>query len=204
MSTAVELRTPSEKKYFVLAFIVSTIAWLVIVATIFGMLYGILIGLFLFAVHALWIAHIKGNAVRVSKDQFPEIYQRVSEASRKLGLAAAPSAYVMQAGGVLNAFATKFVGRNFMVIYSDLLDACSEGGRELDMIIGHEIGHLALGHLKWIWFLIPRASSRGSARPTHAPANTPATSAGTRQRASSMRPRGGSRSWPRAGSTADR
>jgi hypothetical protein len=23
------------------------------------------------------------------------------------------------------------------------------------MIIGHEIGHLSLGHLKWIWFLIP-------------------------------------------------
>ena len=155
MATAVELRTASEKRYFGVAFIVSAIAWLLIVVTIVGLVYGIFIGLFLFAAHALWIAHIKGNAVRVSKDQFPDIYQRVSDASRKLGLAAAPSAYVMQAGGVLNAFATKFVGRNFIVIYSDLLDACGEGGRELDMIIGHEIGHLALGHLKWIWFLIP-------------------------------------------------
>jgi Tfp pilus assembly major pilin PilA len=61
----------------------------------------------------------------------------------------------MQAGGALNAFATKFVGRNFIVIYSDLLDACDEDERELDMIIGHEIGHLSLGHLKWIWFLMP-------------------------------------------------
>jgi type II secretory pathway pseudopilin PulG len=79
----------------------------------------------------------------------------VNEATRTLGLAKAPAAYVMQAGGALNAFATKFTGRNFIVIYSDLLDACADDGRELDMIIGHEIGHLALGHLKWIWFLIP-------------------------------------------------
>ena len=42
-----------------------------------------IIGLFLFIAHALMIAHIKGNAVRVSKDQFPEIHMRVSEASRK-------------------------------------------------------------------------------------------------------------------------
>jgi Zn-dependent protease with chaperone function len=155
MAHAVDLRTPSEKRFFAIAFLVSAVAWVVIVVTIVGLLYGLFIGLFLFVAHALMIAHIKGNAVRVSKEQFPEIHQRVSDASRKLGLTAAPAAYVMQAGGVLNAFATKFVGRNFIVIYSDLLDACEEGGRELDMIIGHEIGHLALGHLRRIWFLIP-------------------------------------------------
>jgi hypothetical protein len=42
-----------------------------------------------------------------------------------------------------------------VVIYTDLLEACGEEGKEIDMIIGHEIGHLALGHLKWLWFLIP-------------------------------------------------
>jgi Zn-dependent protease with chaperone function len=155
MARAVDLRTLSEKKLFAVAFSISVLAWLAIVVTIVGLLYGLFIGLFLFVAHALMIAHIKGNAVRVSKEQFPEIHQRVSDAARKLGLETAPAAYVLQAGGALNAFATKFVGRNFMVIYSDLLDACSDDGRELDMIIGHEIGHLALGHLRWIWFLIP-------------------------------------------------
>jgi len=155
MSRAAELRTSSEKQLFALAFVISTLAWVVIVVTIVGLLYGLLIGLFLFTAHALMIAHVKGNAVRISKDQFPAIYQRVNDAARKLGLAKAPAAYVLQAGGALNAFATKFVGRNFIVIYSDLLDACSDDGKELDMIVGHELGHLALGHLKWIWFLIP-------------------------------------------------
>ncbi len=55
----------------------------------------------------------------------------------------------------MNAFATKLTSRNFIVIYSDLLEACGDEGKEIDMIIGHEIGHLALGHLKWLWALIP-------------------------------------------------
>ena len=58
-----------------------------------------------------------------------------------------PEVYVVQAGGILNAFATKLLSRRFVAIYSDLLDACDVGGpgeaTELDFVIGHEIGHLA-------------------------------------------------------------
>ncbi|MDA8137693.1 MAG: M48 family metallopeptidase [Desulfobacteraceae bacterium] len=91
----------------------------------------------------------------MSADQLPDIHAKVMEAANKLGLTKIPEAYVMQAGGALNAFATKFIGRNFVVIYADLLEACSAEGREAEMIIGHEIGHLALGHLKWLTFLAP-------------------------------------------------
>jgi hypothetical protein len=49
------------------------------------------------------IAHIKDNAIRVTNEQFPEIDKRAFEASRKLGLTGAPAAYVMQAGGVMDA-----------------------------------------------------------------------------------------------------
>jgi hypothetical protein len=101
------------------------------------------------------IAHIKGHGVKLSERQLPEIYARVAAASEKLGLDRVPEVYIMQAGGALNAFATKLTSRNFVVIYSDLLEACGEDGNEIDMIIGHEVGHLALGHLKWLWILIP-------------------------------------------------
>jgi Zn-dependent protease with chaperone function len=127
----------------------------VLVVTLVGILYGAFFGLFLFVAHALMIAYIKGHAVRLSERQFPELYAKVVAASDKLGLKAPPDVYLMQAGGALNAFATKLTGRNFVVIYSELLEACGEEGKEIDMIIGHEIGHLALGHLKWIWFLMP-------------------------------------------------
>lgn len=152
---AQELRTSSEQGLYVVSFIFSAIVWLVVIVTIVGLIYGLLLGFFLFVAHALMIAHIKGNAVKLSDKQLPGVYQKVVEACRKLGMPKVPDAYVMQAGGVLNAFATKFVGRNFIVLYSDLMEACEENGKEMDMIIGHEIGHLALGHLKWIWFLLP-------------------------------------------------
>jgi Zn-dependent protease with chaperone function/Tfp pilus assembly major pilin PilA len=153
--TARDVRTTKEKRLFNIVFGISALAWIALVVSIIGIAYGILIGLFLFTAHAMLIAYIKGHAIRLSANQFPGIYTRAKEAAQKLGLSKTPEVYIMQAGGALNAFATKLTGRNFIVIYSDLLEACGEEGKELDMIIGHEIGHLALGHLKWLWFLMP-------------------------------------------------
>jgi Zn-dependent protease with chaperone function len=153
--TARDVRTTKEKRLFNIAFGISALVWIALVVSIVGIAYGILIGLFLYIAHAMMIAYIKGHAIRLSADQFPGIYTRVKEAAKELGLSKTPEVYIMQAGGALNAFATKLTDRNFVVIYSDLLEACGEEGKELDMIIGHEIGHLALGHLKWLWFLIP-------------------------------------------------
>lgn len=153
--TAIELRTKKEKKLFNFVFVISLASWIALVVSLIGIAYGLFFGLFLFVTHALMIAYIKGHALKLSENQYPEIYQRFVKASRQLGLKTTPEIYIMQEGGALNAFATKLTGRNFVVIYSDLLEACGEEGKELDMIIGHEIGHLALGHLKWMWFLVP-------------------------------------------------
>ena len=153
--SAKSLRTSKERNLFALSFVVSLIAWTILVVTIIGIVYGIFFGLFLLFAHALVIAHIKGHGVKLSEKQFPEIYARVVSASEKLGLTSVPEVYLMQAGGALNAFATKLTGRNFVVIYSDLVEACGDDGKEIDMIVGHEVGHLALGHLKWHWFLVP-------------------------------------------------
>jgi Zn-dependent protease with chaperone function len=152
---AQKLRTSKEKNLFAISFVVSLIAWIALIATIIGIVYGIFFGLFLFFAHALMISYIKGHGVKLSEKQFPEIYARVVSASHSLGLKSTPEVYLMQAGGALNAFATKMTGRNFVVIYSDLLEACGDEGKEIDMIIGHEVGHLVLGHLKWRWFLVP-------------------------------------------------
>lgn len=153
--TAQDFRTAKETKLFWISAIISGLAWTALIVTIIGLAYGLLIGFFLFAAHSLMIAYIKGHGVRLSQQQFPQIYDRVVVASEKLGLPKTPEVYLMQAGGALNAFATKWSGRNFVVIYTDLLEACGDEGKEIDMIVGHEIGHLALGHLKWLWFLIP-------------------------------------------------
>ena len=153
--TAHKLRTSKERTLFTISLVISLIAWIVVVFSVIGIFYGIFFLLFLYIAHALMIAYIKGHSVKLSAGQFPDIYARVVAASEKLGLKSLPEVYLMQAGGALNAFATKLTSRNFLVIYSDLMEACGDEGKEIDMIIGHEIGHLALGHLRWLWILFP-------------------------------------------------
>jgi len=157
--TAKELRTSKERALFGISAAVSAVAWIVICVSVIGLAYSLLVAVAVLMAHALLLAHVTGNGVRVSPSQLPEIWQKVQEASRKLGLPAAPEVYVVQAGGILNAFATKLLSRRFIILYSDLVDACditpAGEANELDFVIGHEIGHLAAGHLAWQWFLLP-------------------------------------------------
>lgn len=157
--TAKELRTNREHVLFGISAAISAVVWILICVSVIGLAYSLLVAVGVLMAHALLMAHVTGNGVRVSASQLPEIWRKVQEASRKLGLATAPEVYVVQAGGILNAFATKLLSRRFVIVYSDLVDACEIGEpgqvTELDFVIGHEIGHLAAGHLAWQWFLLP-------------------------------------------------
>lgn len=91
--------------------------------------------------------------MRLGPDQMPELYHRVVFLARRVGLREIPEAYVLQAGGSLNAFATKFLRSNFIVLFSDLLDECGDNTDARDFIIAHELGHIHAGHLwlQWLW-----------------------------------------------------
>jgi hypothetical protein len=119
-----------------------------------GLIYaGMTAGMVLIA-HALHLAHVRGNGVRLSEQQLPELYARCRAAATKLGLQETPDVYLLQSGGILNAFATKLLSRKYVIIYSSLVDGCQDP-RQLDFVIGHELGHLAAGHLAWNAFLAP-------------------------------------------------
>jgi len=157
--TARELRTSKERTLFTICALCSGLMWLVILVVL--NCYLPFVAFFAIAAHALMLARITGHAVRVGPDQLPEIWERVVRSSEALGLEKPPETWVMQAGGILNAFATKFFSRRFVVLYADLIDAVEEAGPpregpdEVDFIVAHEIGHLAAGHLKWNTFLLP-------------------------------------------------
>ena len=150
-------RWPSERPLFALALIVSILLWLLAVVSVVGIIYAGIFALFFFLVHLGFIAHVRGSAVRLSPEQFPELHQRVARMAVKLGMIRVPETYVMQAGGALNAFATRFLGSNIVVLYSDLLEACEDNDAARDMIIAHELGHIQAGHLVWHWVLLPSA-----------------------------------------------
>jgi Zn-dependent protease with chaperone function len=152
-----QLRSPKEARLYPIAVVVSGIAWaLLVLGTLgIGLIYIVFGALFYLMAHALFIAGIKGNGVRITKDQLPDLYERITNASRRLGLAAPPDAYLMNHRGVFNAFATRFLGRDFIVLYAELLENSDEQNGSIDFVIGHEIAHHAFGHLRKNAFLLP-------------------------------------------------
>lgn len=146
---------PSEKPLTIAVALVSFALWGALLLSIIGLVYGLMIGAFLFVAHVIFIAHVRGNAVRLGPDQFPDLHASVERLSRRFGFSEAPEAYLMQAGGTLNAFATRFWKANILILYSDLIEACGDNVAARDMVVAHELGHLKEGHLKWFWFMAP-------------------------------------------------
>jgi len=102
------------------------------------------------------IGHLKGNAIKLSRNQFPEIYQTVEKQSQMLGLKYVPDVYIMQSGGILNAFATKFMGNSYIVLYSEIVESALEQDKNiLEFIIGHELGHIKRNHMLKKLLLLP-------------------------------------------------
>jgi hypothetical protein len=107
-----------------------------------------------FAQSAL-IAYIKGNGVRITDEQFPDLKRQIATCCQRLDQRPEPEAYVIQMGGTLNAFATAFFGRDFIVLYADVVDALHDNPDALNFYIGHEIGHIKRRHLQWGKVLLP-------------------------------------------------
>jgi Zn-dependent protease with chaperone function/competence protein ComGC len=141
------LNLPKEKTYYTFVLIISLLVWLVLTVTIVGLLYAALLALLIWLGHGLLIAHLRAEAVRVDENQLPQLHAAFLNACQKLGVTKIPQLYVLQAGGALNAFATKFSGRNFVVVYSDFLEAFGPDSPELRFILGHELGHIKSNHI---------------------------------------------------------
>jgi Zn-dependent protease with chaperone function len=123
-------------------------ARILVYAIVFAML-----GLF---AHGLALGRIRGNAVRVSERQFPQLHRLAAAHARRLGLKRVPDMYVIESGGLLNAFATRFLGRDFVILYSNVLElALEQGEAAVSFILGHELAHVWRGHLKHRWLTTP-------------------------------------------------
>lgn len=157
----------------------------VIMATVLAYLFALLfllLGLMNYVVLGLVLAPIlvwfgrgttystqRLNAVKMSPTQFPEGYRMVAEAAARFGMATVPDAYVVLGNGQINAFASGHGFRRYVAVYSDLFEV---GGQARDpdalaFIIGHEVGHIAAGHVSY-WrqlgmFLVPFLPLLGNA-----------------------------------------
>ncbi len=140
---------PRERTLGAITLVLGLLAWLaLIVGTFGGALLGLAAGfvLYLFAQSAL-IAHIKGNGVELSETQFPDLYRQFVACCDQLQITKRPQAYVLNGNGGLNAFATKFLGHQYVVLFSDVVDAMKQHPDGVRFYIGHELGHLRMKHL---------------------------------------------------------
>jgi Zn-dependent protease with chaperone function len=102
-------------------------------------------------------AGTRGSAVRLSPRQFPDIYSLKEDFARRLALRREPEIYLMSGNGTLNAFAASTFGYDFVVIHSELFSNTYKKNKEaLAFIVGHELGHLRLGHTR-LWYQLSTA-----------------------------------------------
>ena len=137
-----------ENIYFGIMLFISILFYLILIISIFGIFYLLIFAIVLFYMQGLAIGNIRQNAVKITGEQFEDVYKKVVELSKKLGLEEIPDVYLMQSGGVLNAFATRFLFRDIVVIYSDILELAYEQGESaVDFVIAHELAHIKRSHL---------------------------------------------------------
>jgi Zn-dependent protease with chaperone function len=162
---------PKEKLYFAIKLLFSLIIYAALgVALVWAIsneqtkvLIPIIVYLFLIVFLLMFrmgilVGYLRGNAIKVSKEQFPDIYDIAQKQSRAMNLPKTPDIYLLQAGGLLNAFATKFLGRNYVVLFSDILEEAYENNKPaVEFIIAHELGHIKRNHISKHLFLIPSA-----------------------------------------------
>ena len=144
-----ELVYPRERTLGAITLVLGLIVWVLIVVGTVGialiyLLFGFLF--YLFAQSAL-IAWLRGNGVLLSAQQLPDLRDRFDACCAKLGIDDKPEAYLLQGGGVLNAFATRFIGRNYIVVLSDIVDAMQAHPDGVNFYFGHELGHVRMKHL---------------------------------------------------------
>jgi Zn-dependent protease with chaperone function len=156
------IRYPGERASFVVLLLAAlvTVAVFVAITATEPAVGGVILFYVVLFVGVSWLtkilamAEIRGNGIRVSDGQYPQLHAYVCRFAAALELTKVPDVYVVQAT-VMNAFATKVIGKRYVVLYSHLVDAALESGDndEVAMIIGHELAHHAGGHVRWAGFL---------------------------------------------------
>ncbi|HEX6019878.1 MAG TPA: M48 family metallopeptidase [Burkholderiaceae bacterium] len=146
-----DLVYPRERVLGVFTLLFGLLIWLLLAIGTFGIaLLLLLIGflVYLFARSAL-VSHIVGNGVALSEVQFPDLHAQFVACCDRLQMTRLPQAYVLNGSGGLNAFATKFLRSQVVVLLSDVVDAMRHHPDGVRFYIGHELGHLRMKHLHW-------------------------------------------------------
>ncbi|WP_215143476.1 M48 family metallopeptidase [Exiguobacterium qingdaonense] len=149
-----------ENVYFSLLIAASVLILIVgIVLTVasFGLFLWIIGTIVAFSLFTHWIqiGYIRTNGVKVTARQFTELHEMVQRVGTEMGIRLLPDVYILQAGGVLNAFATRFFQKNMVILYSDVVELTRTGQtKEVEFVIAHELAHIRRNHVQKQWVVL--------------------------------------------------
>ena len=142
------IQSKRENVYFFISLFLSIFIYAAAIVSVIGIAIAITIFIVLLFTNAIMLGSIRGNGVRIHDRQFPDVYERVQVLAKEMELKKVPDVFVIQSEGALNAFATRFFGRDMVVLYSEVFELAREQGQEeLDFIIAHELAHVKRRHI---------------------------------------------------------
>jgi len=160
-----KLRHPAEIPLFIVCLLISIFIYITLMMS--PILYPDEIGseyllvvpaaiVFLSFVSGQTYGGMMANAIKLSEKQFPELYETIKRLSSELNLNEVPDAFLIQEGGLINAFATRlYFRRNYVVFYADVVEVAYREGDfdSLEFIIAHELAHIKAGHVTLLYNL---------------------------------------------------
>lgn len=154
----------NERMLFGIMLAVSLLLWSVLLcaALLIGALGLVLLYVAAFAlawcgVQAALAARLRGAGVRITPQQFPDLYRRLETCCERLELGTMPEAYLVQSGAGLDACAARCCGRHSIVLPSAVVEALDDHPDAINFHIGHAIGRLRRHHVRWAVLLAPAA-----------------------------------------------
>lgn len=140
---------PRERTLGAITLVLGIIVWIALIVGTFGLALLLLLAgfvVYLFVQSGL-ISYIKGNGVELTPQQFPDLHAQFAECCARLQMPKPPRAYVLNGDGGMNAFATRFLGLQYVALLSEVVDAMAQHADGVRFYIGHELGHLRMKHL---------------------------------------------------------
>lgn len=114
-----------------------------------------------FAIYYFY-ANYRANSLRITEKNFPEVYALIEEYANRLGIAV-PKAYVTQRSGVLNAFSSFLIRKQWICIHAEIFEVAYREHKDMDalaFVIAHEMAHIYYGHSTFhynLWILFSNA-----------------------------------------------
>ena len=135
----------------------SIILWFILIVWTFWLwaIYVWIAALIYLIAHIAFISHVKWNWTKVTKSQFPELDKIKKEIAEQMWFTTYTNMYIVNIDGILNAFATRLLSRNFIILSSSIVEACDNDIDKLRFIIAHELAHIKRKHVHRQALLMP-------------------------------------------------